>query len=115
MGERLVLPPLFASDLAQTWAQLPARTTTERVWGMAKDITLTVHAPRGVVAPPDVSLSSPGGARYERVAEEQDGALVVKRQTFVPRMLVPASDYSGFATFCRRVTEADRQEITVGL
>jgi len=111
-GGRLVLPPFFEQGLAQAYASLPARTTTELVAGGAHRLVLRVRGASAATGP-DVELRGPAGATYERTSRRERGTLVVERRVSLPRILVEPADYPAFAAWARSTEDADRAEVSV--
>lgn len=116
-GGGVLVPNVFAVNLAQALAQRASRETTLGVGGRALEVVTRIE---GVAAPeetvgrlPSVALEGFGGSRYSREARVDGGAVVVTRKLVVPETNVPASDYEAFARFCRAVTEAEMVEIPV--
>ena len=110
-GNAVLVPNLFATDLARALAQRPARETTLGVGAQSLEVVTTI---RGIVAPeqsvarlPLVELEGYGGSRYRREARVEDGAVVVHRSLTLPEMNVPPEAYEAFAAFCRAVSQAD--------
>ncbi len=116
-GSGVLVPNVFAVNLAQALAQRANRETTLGVGNRALEVVTTIQ---GVAAPeqtvarlPAIALEGFGGSRYSREARVENGAVVIIRKLVVPETNVPASDYEAFAQFCRAVTEAEMVEIPV--
>lgn len=116
-GGGVLVPNVFAVDLAQALAQRASRTTTLGVGNRATEVVTRIE---GVASPeqtvarlPAVALEGFGGSRYTREARVENGVVVITRKLVVPETNVPASDYEAFARFCRAVTEAEMVEIPV--
>ena len=116
-GSGVLVPNVFAVNLAQELAQRASRETTMGVGGRALEVVTRIE---GVAAPertvarlPTVALEGFGGSRYSREARVEGGVIVITRKLVVPETNVPASEYEAFARFCRAVTEAEMVEIPV--
>jgi len=116
-GNVVLLPNVFAADLAQGLAQLPSRDTTLGVASRALEVVTTV---RGITAPeetvralPAIELQGQDGARYSRTARVENGALVLVRKLIVPETNVTPEAYAAFADFCRAVSAAEVPEVPV--
>lgn len=118
-GERWLLPTLFPSNLAATFAQAGSRTTTQVV-APPMDIAmrLRVHVPEGTpdpALPAAVELEAPGGGRFRTRSRMRDGAIVLDRFVRIPVARVTAEEYPALADFCRRAGEAEEREVGLRL
>jgi hypothetical protein len=120
-GESWALPPMLASHLAQSYAQLGQRTTDELLPSPVEmEVVLKVHLPSGVTRP---SLGEPvqlqaaiaGRPKYAMTSHVQNDTLVIERALELPAMRIAKKDYTAFAAFCRLVDLAESKELLVKL
>lgn len=113
-----ILPPLFPTQLAPTYAQVPSRETTQVVAGADIVTTLRIHLPNGATAtnlPEPVTVEGPGNARYSSGASLADGWVVVNRRVDVRLMRVEPGAYAALASFCRQADQAEGRALRIRL
>ena len=113
-----ILPGLFPTLLAPTYAMVPERTTTQIVAGADIVTTLRIHLPGGatVTSPPEpATVQGPGGARYTSTVRVDGGALVIERRVDVDLMRVSPEAYPELARFCRQADQAEGRAIRIRL
>jgi hypothetical protein len=121
VGASWALPPLLASRLSQSYAQVAQRTTDQLVPTPAEmEIVLRIHLPKGASRPAasePVALQAaiPGRPRFDQSSRLEKDALVIERKLALPPMRIAIKDYPAFATFCRMVDAAEAKELLVKL
>ena len=113
VGDARLLPPIAPEGLAQNYATLASRTTTELVPGHAVRTTLRVHDARIAGTYENAELRGPGGMLYARQVERIDEGVQVTRTLRIPRSEVVANQYPEFANFCRQTTELESAPVPV--
>ena len=116
-GPSWIVPTLFASGLASSFARLPQRTTTQISGPVDNLIQTTIHAPKNAVmpkAPESVALSH-GLSSFRSDATLKDRTITIERSIKVPLLRVKPNDYGPFAQFCRSVDEAEGKELRITL
>ncbi len=118
-GERWIVPGLFPTHLAPTYAGLGQRTTTQLVAPpIDVEARVTVHLPASVSVPEPpraVELSGPNGARFRMEGEREGQAFTLRRSVRLPVMRVAPTEYAVFARFCRAVDQAEARETAIDL
>ena len=118
-GDAWIVPGLFPTHLAPSYAPLGERTTTQLVAPpLAVDVRLTLHVPSGITppAPPaSVTLRGPNGASFRMGGERGEESTTLTRRVRLPVMRVPASEYPDLARFSRAVDQAEARELAIGL
>jgi tetratricopeptide (TPR) repeat protein len=123
-GQSWALPPVLATHLSQTYAQLAQRTTDELIpMPLEAEITVRVHLPKGTARPklPEpVRLQAaidgrPSFTMTTRFDPKAPDTIVIERKIGVPLMRVAKAAYSSFAGFCRMVDLAEAKELLVKL
>ena len=118
-GDTWIVPGLFPTHLAPTYAPLGERTTAQLVAPpLAIDARVTLHVPSGIAAPAapaEVTLRGPSGASFRMTAERGEESTTSTRRVRMPVMRVPASEYPDLARFSRAVDQAEARELAIEL
>lgn len=114
-GGARILPTLFPTGLTPAVARLAARTRTEVVPPMARDVRIALHLPAGASAeaPRDATIEGAHGVSAVFTASRTSDGLVLERRVRVPRLRVAAGEYPDFASLCRAVDEQEQRELSV--
>lgn len=114
-GREWIVPGVFPSALAQSFAHAATRETPELVApSVDMDVQIRWILPDGAPAqraPRGQTLESPGGAAAEFSYRAEDGALVLDRRVRIPVMRVAVDRYAAFAEFCRNVDQLEAREL----
>jgi hypothetical protein len=114
-GNEQLLPLYHGIPLSSMYAALPARRTTELVWGTARIVRLRVRGPGAVRPPADFAVTDPSGIRYTRRSHSDSTGFSIVRELVVPRMLVEPGRYGAFARACRTIDERESESVRVGM
>ena len=111
------LPPLLATELAQSYARAAERTTSQLVAGaLDVDVTLRLRFPAGARrprTPEDMKLVAAVGERPSFTLRNrwEGDVLVIERSVRLPNMRIAPGEYGAFARFCREADAAEAREL----
>jgi hypothetical protein len=113
-----LLGPLYPIHLANNFAPLARRSTTQIVPGGARDILVRLHLPEGAAAPslPEAHEElGPHGFRATWSARSDAGIITIERSLRMGRARIEPEQYEDFARFCRHWDEVESRELRISL
>jgi hypothetical protein len=114
-GREWIVPGIFPSALAQSFAHAATRETPQLVApSVDMDVQIRWILPDGAPAqraPRGETFEGPGGAAAQIGYRADGGALVLDRRVRIPVMRVPVDRYPAFAEFCRNVDQVEAREL----
>jgi len=117
-GDRLIVPAsLLASRLSRRFAEKAERSLPLLVDAPEKlALTTRIALPAGAhlrSAPAPVTIATEQG-RFRWSARESEGALLVEEELDIPQQRIAPDRYPAFAALCRKVDEAEAQDLVIG-
>lgn len=118
-GAAWIVPGLFPSMLAPSYARLPARTTAQlNAPPTDLDVSIEIVLPDGARiarSPSPAQVRGPGNARFTSRAQRTERGIRVDRSVRIPLSRIAPDEYPGFATFARGADEAEAREIAISM
>jgi cellulose synthase operon protein C len=127
LGDRWALPPLVATHLGASYAQLAARTTASLIPNPLEiEVSVRLHLPSGAKKPalPEavrLQAALPGARapqtnpQFTLASRYEGDRLIIDRKLELPAMRVETDAYPEFASFCRNVDLAEGKELYLNL
>ena len=116
-GDRLVVPGSFlASRLSRRYVEkaersLPLLVDVPEKFALATRIALPAGTHlRG--APVPIAIATEQG-RFRWSARESEGALLVEEELEIPQQRIAPARYAAFANLCRKIDEAEAQDLVI--
>ncbi len=114
IGNRLLVPTLYPSQLAPSLAALAERRTAQLIAApIVIEAKARVTGPTRLDTLPEVELEGPAGASFRMRTSRAEDALIIERTVHIPQQRVEPDRYPELARFCRAVDEAEQRELAV--